>query len=217
MIQSNIDFGPLRRGQITTAAAVLVVVSGDGSSPLDCFPAAGPAGGWPQFEEIERSAVGRQPVGCAAFGLDRLVVQQALKQLRCGLRVTPALDQDVQDLAFVINRAPQVHSLSADAAYHLVQMPARRRSPPPLLQSPGDQRAELDRPAPDRLVANVDAACRQELLDVTKTEAETEVQPHRLPDHICREAVAVERQRFHKTFSPPAAYTDFSGDLLALD
>jgi len=53
----------------------------------------------PQFEEIERSAVGRQPVRCDALGLDRLVVQQALEQLRCGLCVPPALDYDVQDLA----------------------------------------------------------------------------------------------------------------------
>jgi hypothetical protein len=31
----------------------------------------------PQFEEIERRAVGGQPVRCDALGLDRLVMQQA--------------------------------------------------------------------------------------------------------------------------------------------
>ena len=62
-----------------------------------------------QFQQIQRRAVGGQPVRCDALGLDRLVVQQALQQPRCSLRIPPALDHDVQDLAFVINRAPEVY------------------------------------------------------------------------------------------------------------
>ena len=44
-------------------------------------------------------------------------------------------------------------------------------------------------PAPDRLVADIDPALRQQLLDVPKTEAEPEVQPHRVADHVCRKSV----------------------------
>ena len=56
-----------------------------------------------------------------------LISQKALEQLQRRLRVPPALNDDVQHLALVIDGAPQEHALSADRADHFVEMPARGR------------------------------------------------------------------------------------------
>lgn len=93
--------------------------------------------------------------------------------IRC---VPPALDDEVQDLSFIVDGAPQIRPPSADPAVHLVQMPARRGGPRRFSQPLGEDRPELDGPAPDRLVADIDPALRQQILDVSKTEAELKVQ-----------------------------------------
>lgn len=50
--------------------------------------------------------------------------EQLLHQLPGGLRVTPALDEKIQDLTFGVNGAPRVHSAPADRDKHLIKMPA---------------------------------------------------------------------------------------------
>ena len=159
--------------------------------------------------------MGQQAVCGDRLRLDRLVVQEALQKSESRLCVPPALDHKVQDFAFVVDRPPKVHPLAADPADHLVQVPARRRGPPPLLQPLGDQGAKLDGPAPDRFVADLDPPLRQKLLDVPKTKAEPEVQPHGVADYVRRKPVALKRNRLHDNPSPTAAYADFAGDLLA--
>ena len=91
---------------------------------------------------------------------------------------------------------------TADPADHLVQVPPRGGCRPTLLQSPGDQGAELDCPAPDGLIADLDTALREQLLDIAKAEVEAEVESDRVTDHIAREAMAFEGKRFHETLSP---------------
>ena len=66
----------------------------------------------------------------------------------------------------------------------------RRWNWPKALQPPRDQRAERERPAPDRLRADVDPALRLALFDVAKTEAETEVEPVGMADDLRREPMA---------------------------
>ncbi len=104
---------------------------------------------------IHSCSVRRQAVGCDRLGVDRLIVQEALQKSERSLCVPPALDHKVQDFAFIIDRPPKVRPLAADPADHLVQVPARRRGPSPLLQPLGDQGAKLDGPAPDGLVADL--------------------------------------------------------------
>lgn len=80
---------------------------------------------------------------------------------------------------------------------------------------PSYQRPEFDRPASDRPVADVDPPLRQQFLDIAIPEAELELQPHGMTDHICREPVALERNRLHERCFPPAACTYFARDLLS--
>jgi CoA-transferase family III len=53
----------------------------------------------------------------------------------------------------------------------------------------------LGTPAPDRLVADHDATCQHQLLDLTKTQREPKVQPEAVVDDLDRVAVALVRRR----------------------
>jgi hypothetical protein len=170
----------------------------------------------PQIQLIQSGPVRRQPVGRDCLRLDRLVVQEAPQKSERSLCVPSSLDHKVEDLAFVVDGPPKVHPLAANPADHLIQVPARRRSWPTPPQAPGDQRPEFDGPAADRLVADLDPALRQQLLDVSKTETESKIQPHSMADHISRKPVTFERDLLHDKSSPTAAYADIAGDLLAL-
>ena len=158
-----------------------------------------------QIELVERRSVGRQPVSRDRLRLDRLVVKEALQKSGRRLCVPPALDYEIEDLALIIDRPPQVHPLAADPADHLVQVPARRRLRPASLQPLGDQGAKLDGPAADRLVADVDPSLREKLLDVPKTEAEPEVQPHGVAYDVPRKPVALGGLRFQRCEARNAA------------
>jgi len=155
-----------------------------------------------ELELAQRGSVRRQAVGDDRLRLHRLVAQEALQKRQSCVVIPPLLHHDVQHLALVVDRAPEVHPLAADAADHFVQVPTGRRRRAFAFQVTGDLRAELDRPAADGLVADIDAARRQHLLNVPKAEGEAEVKPHRVPDHVRGKAMTLERERLHRKSSP---------------
>src|SRR3984957_7788828 len=64
---------------------------------------------------------GHQNIGCEALFLEQLAHQFH----GCGL-VAPSLHQQVENLAFVVNRAPQAKLPARNPQGHLVDMPLRR-------------------------------------------------------------------------------------------
>src|ERR687898_2484511 len=78
--------------------------------------------------------------------------------------------------------------LASDLEHDLIEMP--------FVAGPGQPPADdvgellLEAPLPDRLVADLDAAEGQHLLDHPKAQRESEVQPDRVADQLRREAVA---------------------------
>src|SRR5665213_2359282 len=64
----------------------------------------------------------------------------------------------------------------------------RYRSPAPEVSR--DSRPEFQQPSPDGLVADLQPALCQQILDIAVAQGEAPVQPNRVPDHIWREAVA---------------------------
>src|SRR5215475_8668021 len=54
---------------------------------------------------------------------------------------------------------------------------------------------ELGAPAPDRLITHHDTTYTHQLLDLTKAQRETKVQPHAMVDDLDRIAVALVRRR----------------------
>jgi hypothetical protein len=166
--------------------------------------------------EVPRGGpVRRQLVRGDGFGVDALVLEQFSEQFQRRMFVPSALDQHVQHLALVIDRAPQEHLPPADPHHHLIEMPSTRWRRPTPAQVGRDQRTELQRPAADRLVADLDPALGQQLLDVPQAQGEAEIQPHRIADHVRRELMTLERDRTHEPSPAQAAPWAQTGEKLA--
>jgi len=109
-------------------------------------------------ETAERRGVGAQFVGDQQFRREAVLLEQLAHQPQRRPAVAAALNQQVEDLALVIDGPPEVHPLPGDPHHHLVQMPsiARPRAPPAR-----DRGTEFQHPAPNRFVGDVESALRQ--------------------------------------------------------
>ena len=87
--------------------------------------------------------------------------EQLAHQAECSPLVAAALNQHVEDLAFVIDGAPEVHPLAGNPDHHLVEVPSIARAwatPPQLSCNPG---AEFQNPAPHRFVGDIEPSLGQ--------------------------------------------------------
>jgi hypothetical protein len=100
------------------------------------------------------------------------------------------LNQHVQHDAVLVDGAPEIMLLTGDLEHHLIEMPFVARPGQPSADDGGELLAKLESPLPDRLMADLDAAEGQHLLDHPKAQRESKVQPHRVADQLRREAVA---------------------------
>ena len=114
----------------------------------------------------------------------------------------PALDQNVEDLAFVIHRAPKVHLLTVDPDDHLVEMPVRARTRSMMAQATREDRSELQNPAPNRLIRDLETALGEQLLSVAVAQGEAEIQPNGMLDDETGEPVAAVAERGHLATLP---------------
>ena len=119
----------------------------------------------------------------------------------CAL-VPSALNQDLEDLALMIDRAPQVHMPAGDPDDHFVEMPAVTRSRTAPSQSPGDRRSEFEHPTANALVGNVEPALGKQLLNIAIAQAEPEVQPDGVLDNDRRKAMPAIGDRNHDRTLP---------------
>src|SRR4051794_30430572 len=134
---------------------------------------------------IARQLVRDQHARRPALALEELT-QEALG----GPLVAPALDQDVEYGALLVDRPPQPVLLARDLDLDLVQVPLVAGTGQPPADLVREALAELERPLPHGLVADRDAAGGQQLLDHPQGEREAEVEPDRVADDLGREAVA---------------------------
>ncbi len=104
----------------------------------------------------EGSAVGAQLIRDHLFWREPLLSHQLAHELDGRALVPSALNQDLEDLALVVDGTPQIHMLAGDPDDHFVEMPAitRSRTAPP--QSPSDRRSEFEHPTANALVGDVE-------------------------------------------------------------
>jgi hypothetical protein len=121
---------------------------------------------------------------------EALFLEQLAHQFhRCSL-VAPPLHEQIENLAFVVNRAPQPELPARDRHGHLIEMPPRgwpRASTP---KFSGEQRPELQYPSSHRFVGDIQTALRKQIFDVAIAERETHMQPNGVPDDRRRELMA---------------------------
>src|SRR4029077_10250952 len=117
-------------------------------------------------EMPEGSTVGAQLVGRHPRRREPLLAEQLAHQLDGRRPVSTTLDQDLEDLAFVIDGTPQIHVLARDPDDHFVEMPAIARSLTAPSQTRSDSRSEFEHPTANALVGEVEATLGKQLLDI---------------------------------------------------
>ena len=125
----------------------------------------------------EGSAVGAQLVSCHLLRREALLAEQLAHELDGCRPVSTTLNQDLEDLALMIDGTPQTHVLARNPDDHFVEMPpiARSRTAPP--QSPGDRRSEFEHPTAKALVGDVEPTLGKQFLNIAIAQGETKVQP----------------------------------------
>ena len=111
-------------------------------------------------------AVGALLVGRHPRRREALFAQQLAHQLDGRRPVSSTLDQDLKDLAFVVDGTPQIHVLACDPNDHFVEMPAIARSRTAPSQAPSDCRSEFEHPTANALVGDVKAALGKQFFDI---------------------------------------------------
>ena len=117
-------------------------------------------------------------------------LQQLAEKLLRRFLVATALDENIQDVAILVDGPPQIGAYSLDGEEDLVQMPLIARPGPSAPQLIGRGLPELPAPIAYRFVRQQNAAFCHELFDVAVAEAKTEVEPDTVADDFGREPVA---------------------------
>jgi hypothetical protein len=89
------------------------------------------------------------------FG-EALLLEKLAHQPQRGPAVAAALQQHVEDLALVVDGAPQIHPPAGDPNHHLVEMPSVARPLPALSQLARDHRTKFQHPTTYRFVGDVE-------------------------------------------------------------
>ena len=103
-----------------------------------------------------------------------------------------------EEPAFLVDGAPQVDHLAVQLHVHLVEMPAplfetAHRTHPLAADVASEQQTEPVPPHPHRLVADVDPAFEQQVLDVPEAQGVLRVHHHHQADHFGRGVEVAER------------------------
>src|SRR3984957_20888551 len=122
---------------------------------------------------VRAKLVGHQNIGCEALFLEQLAHQFH----GCSL-VPPPLHEQVDNLAFVVNRAPQPELPPRNRHGHLIKMPLRRWPRMSTAKFSGEQWPELQYPSPHRFVGDIQTALRKKIFDVAIAECEADIQPN---------------------------------------
>ena len=112
--------------------------------------------------------VGWQFIGYHFIGCISLLLQQFAHQFERCLLVAPGLNKDIQHLALAVHCPPKIHPSSVYGDKNFVQMPAAIRPGSKAPQLSGIGPSELQRPAPYRLIGDINAALGEQVLDVAK-------------------------------------------------
>ena len=99
------------------------------------------------------------------------------------------LNEHVEDLALVIDGAPQVHPFPSDPNNHLIEVPSRARAWAPLPQLARDQRAEFQHLAPHLFIGDAEPTLGEQFLHVSVAQGEAEIKPDRVLNDLGRKAI----------------------------
>src|SRR6476659_6122816 len=111
-------------------------------------------------------------------------LEQSAEELLCGPRVSARLDQNVEHVAVLVDRAPQVPLCAVDLDEHLIQVPFVAQPPTTTAQLVRVLLPEPVAPGPDRLIGHVDTTFEHPLLHVAEAQREPVLQPDAMADDL---------------------------------
>ena len=146
----------------------------------------------PKCRRVGPKLVCHNPARC-----ETVLLEQLLHQSFGGFRIAPALDEEVQNFTFIVNRTPKPVAFSPNNDDHLVEVPmiAGPRSAP--AQIGGDRQSKLQKPASDSLIGDINASFSEHVLDITKAQRESCIEPDGMTDDFGWKTVTFERQLVH--------------------
>ena len=97
-------------------------------------------------------------------------------------RVPTRLDENVDHITVLIDRAPQILALSVDRDEEFVQMPRVAESALTTLQAARVLDSEFHRPLSDRFIGHVDTALNEHFFDFPEAETESIVESNGVAD-----------------------------------
>jgi len=146
-----------------------------------------------------RGGVGAELVGDHAPRAAALLMEKALQQSLGGFGAAANLNEFIEDVAVLVDSAPEVALLAADRDDDFVKMPDVAPTGVLALQAMGVLGAEFHGPAADGFVGEDDPAFEQHFLDEAQAEWEPEIEPDGVGDDLRWEAMALvaDGRRFH--------------------
>ncbi len=96
-----------------------------------------------------------------------MFLEQLAHELSRGFRIAPALDEAVQDLAFIVHGAPKPIALAPADDDHLIEVPMIAGSGTGLAQVSGDDGSKLQEPASDSLIGDIHTTFREYFFDIS--------------------------------------------------
>jgi hypothetical protein len=119
-----------------------------------------------------------------------LTFQKLSKGSLRSLGVLAFLNQNVEEVAVLVHRSPQVTAVSSDGHRDFIEKLAVAAWTLPFLDAPSKLRTEVRCPLAHCFIGYEDPAFGEQILDIAKTQAETVIQPHGVSDDIWRKAVS---------------------------
>jgi hypothetical protein len=114
----------------------------------------------------------------------RQLGQQFTEEPLGGHRVSARLDQNVEHVAVLVDRAPQVPLCAVDLDEHLIQVPFVAQPPTTTAQLVRILLPEPLTPGPHRLIGHVDTTSEHQLLHVAEAQREPVIQPDATADDL---------------------------------
>lgn len=135
--------------------------------------------------------IGAEFVSDHAPGRTAVPFEKTPQQAPGHLGVAARLHDFIEDIAVLVDGAPQPVLLAADGDHDLIEVPdvaaARLLAP----EAAGVIPPEFHRPASHRLVGDDDTTFQQHLLHQAQAQRETKIQPNRVSDDRRRKSMAL--------------------------
>jgi hypothetical protein len=163
-------------------------------------PVVSPSAGampMPDPKITRRGMVGSHIVRDQVLWREAIFLQELAHQFQRCCLIPLGLDQDIQNLSFAINGAPQIDQTSVDLEIDFVEMSCHVRLRPAFAQRCCDLGSKMIDLSSHGLIGHSDPALCQEIFDVAEAESKSDIEPDRLLNDHGRKAMAAVTDLCH--------------------